>query len=57
MDGLVQEIFVKVVVDVLVSETSCRATGTTVAPVVVVVGNVQVAFVDFAEHVRVANEG
>lgn len=54
---MVQEILVKVVVDVLMSETSCRTASTAVSPVVVVVGDVQVAFVNFAEDVRVTDEG
>lgn len=40
VDGLVQEVNIEVVEDVLVTETASRATGTLVLPVVVVVGDV-----------------
>lgn len=49
MDGLVEEIFVKIVVDVLVAESTGRTTGTHVFPVVVVVADVKVAIVKVAE--------
>lgn len=47
---------VEVVVDVLVAEAAGWAAGADVAPVVVVVGYVEVAFVYFAEDVAVAYE-
>lgn len=47
---------VEVVVDVLVAEAAGRATGADVAPVVVVIGYVEVAFVYFAEDIAVADE-
>ena len=56
MDCLVQEILVEVVVDVLVAEAAGGASGANVAPVVVVVGNVQLAKVDVAQVVAVTNE-
>lgn len=47
---------VEIVVDVLVAEAAGWAAGADVAPVVVVVGYVEVAFVYFAEDIAVANE-
>lgn len=57
MDRLVQEVLVQVVVDVLVAEAPRGTAGARVAPVVVVVGDVQVAKVDVAQGVAVADEG
>ncbi|CAF3525084.1 unnamed protein product [Fusarium graminearum] len=56
MDGLVQEVLVKVVVDVLVTESSSGSTRTHVSPVVVVVCNVKVAEVEIAEGSIVTDE-
>jgi len=57
VDGLVEVVAVEVVVDVLVAEAAGWAAGAHVAPVVVVVGYVEVAFIYFAEDVAVADEG
>lgn len=57
MDGLIQEVLVVVVVDVLVAETSRRASSPLVSPVVVMVCNVKVSKVDIPQLVAVANEG
>lgn len=57
MDGLVQEVAVEVVVDVLVTEAASGTARALVAPVVVVVGQVQVAKVLLAAGVAVADEG
>jgi hypothetical protein len=54
---LVPKVDVQVVVDVLVAEAPGGSARALVAPVVVVVGDVQVARVDVAEGVVVANEG
>jgi hypothetical protein len=55
MNSLVQKILVQVVVDVLVSEAPRGPARTRVTPVVVVVGDVQVAGVDVAEGVAVSD--
>lgn len=57
MDRLVQEVNVVVVVDVLVTEATGGTASALVPPVVVVVGDVQVAKVDVAEVGVVADEG
>jgi hypothetical protein len=57
VDGLVEEVDVEVVVDVLVPETPGRTAGAHVVPVVVVVGDVEMARVDVAEGGVVADEG
>lgn len=49
VDGLVEEVFVQVVVDVLVAESTGGTTSTHVLPVVVVVADVEVARVKVAE--------
>lgn len=56
MNGLVQEVFVKVVVDMLVAESASRATSTHVSPIVVVVRNVKMSVVEIAECSVVAHE-
>lgn len=56
MDCLVVEVDVEVVVDVLVAEAPCRTAGAHVAPVVVVVRDVQMAKVDVPEGVVVSDE-
>jgi hypothetical protein len=56
VDGLVQEILVKVVVHMLVAETSSGSTSTHVSPVVVVVCDVKVAKVEIAEGSVVSYE-
>ena len=55
MDSLITEIFVVVVVQMLVSESACITAGTQVAEVVVVVGQVEVATIDVAEFIVVAD--
>lgn len=55
VDRLVAIVLVEVIVDVLVAETAGGSSGADVAPVVVVVGDVEVAFVDGAEGVGVAD--
>ncbi len=57
MDRLVEEVDVKVVVDVLVTEPTSGAAGAHVAPVVVVVGNVKMAGVESPEGGVVADQG
>lgn len=75
MDGLVQKVFVEVVVDyrgqlvqvssenyrgeraVLLPEAPCRTTGAHIAPIIVVVCDVEVTRVEFSEGRVVANEG
>lgn len=54
MDSLIQKILIQVVVDVLVPEASRGPARTRIAPVVVVVGDVQVAGIDVAEGVAVS---
>ena len=56
MQGLVQEILVQVVVDVLVAEATSGAAGALIAPVVVVITDVQVTKVDVAEGIVVADQ-
>jgi hypothetical protein len=57
VDGLVQEVLVQVVVDVLVAEAAGGTARAGAAPVVVVVGDVEVPKVDVAQRVVVADEG
>lgn len=57
MDRLVQKVDVEIVVDVLVPEAAGGTARARVPPVVVVVGYMQVAGVDVAEGVAVADEG
>jgi len=57
VDRLVVEVDVEVVVNVLVAEPAGGAARAHVAPVVVVVGDVQVARVDVAEGRVVADQG
>lgn len=57
MDSLVVEVFVEVVVDVLVAKTTSWTARAASLPEVVVVGDVQLAEVDFAEVVAVADKG
>jgi len=57
VDGLIQEGGVEVVVDVLVAEATGGAASADVGPVVVMVGDVEVACVYLAEGVTVADEG
>ena len=57
MYGLVQEVLVDVVVDVLVAEAAGGAPRPRALPVVVVVGDVQAARVLVAVGVRVAYQG
>jgi hypothetical protein len=57
VDSLVQEILVKVVVDVLVTKAASWATSAGVPPVVVMVGDVKMSRVDVPESVAVANQG
>lgn len=57
VDGLVEEVHVEVVVDVLMTEAASRATSSLIAPVVVVVGDVEMALVDISQRIAVANEG
>lgn len=56
VDRLVDKVLVQVVVDVLVAEAPRGPACAHVAPVVVVVGDVQVAKVDVAPRVLVADE-
>lgn len=56
MQGLVQEILVQVVVDVLVAEATSGAAGALIAPVVVVITDMQVTKVDVAEGIVVADQ-
>lgn len=56
VDRLVQKVLVKVVVDVLVAETSGRSTRTLVAPVVVVKGDVEMALVNRPQRIAVTNQ-
>lgn len=56
VDRLVVEVLVVVVVHVLVAEAACGAAGAAVLVAVVVEGDVQVAAVDVAEGVVVADE-
>lgn len=55
VDGLVQKVLVQVVVEMLVSESTRGTSSSDVAPEIVVVRDVQVALIDFAEDVRVAD--
>jgi hypothetical protein len=57
VDSLVQEVLVQVVVDVLVTKAASRAAGAAIPPVVVVVGDVQMARVDVPESIAIANQG
>lgn len=57
MDSLVQEVLVQVVVHMLVAKATSGTTGSHVAPVVVMVCDVEVAEVEVAEGSVVANEG
>ena len=57
VDGLVQKVLVQVVVDVLVAEAPGGTARAGAAPVVVVVGDVEVPEVDVAQRVVVADEG
>jgi len=57
VDGLVEEGGVEIVVDVLVAEATGGTTCADVGPVVMMVGDVQVACVYLAEGVTVADEG
>jgi hypothetical protein len=57
VDGLVQEVLVQVVVDVLVTEAASRAPSARVPPVVVVVSNVEMASVNISESIAVTNQG
>lgn len=56
MDGLVEKVLVQVVVDVLAAEAPRGAARSLVAPVVVVVRDVQVAGVEAAEGRVVADQ-
>lgn len=56
MDGLVQEVDVVVVVDMLVTETTGGATGALVSPVVMMVRDVEVAKINVAERSIVTDE-
>lgn len=56
MDSLVQKVLVQVVVDVLVTKATGRATRAQVPPVVVVVSYVEMAKVDIPESIAVANQ-
>jgi len=56
VQGLVQEILVQVVVDVLVAEATSGAAGALIAPVVVVITDMQVTKVDVAEGIVVADQ-
>jgi hypothetical protein len=57
VDGLVVEVDVEVVVDVLVTEAAGGTASAHVLPVVVMVGDVEVAKVDIAQGSVVADEG
>lgn len=56
MDGLEEEVIVVVVVDVLATEASGGTTSTDGLPLVVVVGDAELASIDLAEDIAVANE-
>jgi len=56
VQGLVQEVLVQVVVDVLVAEATSGAAGALIAPVVVVITDMQVTKVDVAEGIVVADQ-
>lgn len=56
MDGLVEKVLIQVVVDVLAAEAPRGAARALVAPVVVVVRDVQVARVEVAEGRVVADQ-
>lgn len=56
MNGLVQEVLIQVVVDMLVTESSSGSTSTGVPPVVMVVGDVKVSRIDVSESVAVADQ-
>lgn len=57
MNRLIEEVLVKIVVDVLVTKSSSRPTGAFVLPVVVMVSNVKMAKIDVPELVIVADQG
>ena len=57
VDRLVEEVDVEVVVDVLVTETAGGTARALVAPVVVIVGDVEMTEVDISERGVVADEG
>lgn len=57
VDSLVKEVLVEVVVHMLVTKATSRTAGSHVAPVVVMVCDVEVAEVEIAEGSIVTNEG
>jgi hypothetical protein len=57
VQGLEVEVLVYVVVHVLVAEAACRASSALVAPVVVMVGDVQVTKVFLSVRIAVAHKG
>lgn len=54
MDGLVEKVLVKIVIYMLMTESSGRPSSTHVAPVVVMVRDVEVAKVEVAESSVIA---
>jgi hypothetical protein len=56
VNGLVQEVLVKVVVDMLMAKSASRTTSTHVSPIVVVVCNVEMSVVEIAECSVVAHK-
>lgn len=57
VDSLVQEVLVEIVVNMLVAKPTGRTASSHVAPVVVMICDVEVAEVEIAEGSVVANEG
>ena len=56
VNGLVEEVDIEVVVDVLVAEAASGATSSIIPPVVMVVGDVEMALVDISQRIAVANK-
>lgn len=54
MNGLISEVLIKIIIDVLMSETSRGTASADIGPEIGVVGDVQMAFVDGAQDVGVA---
>lgn len=56
MDGLVEEVLVEVVVDMLMTKATSRTAGAHMLPVVVMIGDVEMAKVNVPESRVVAHE-
>lgn len=56
VDGLVQEVLVQVVVDVLMTEAASGATSTRIPPIVVMIGDVKVTSINIPQSIAVADQ-